>query len=89
MGEVVAHRAPPRHPLRPLGAAVRERHRCRDVEMRPELGGQRGGHLDADPARLVDADGFVATGLARFAIGAFPWAAHSLSLATCRSKSAR
>ncbi len=68
VADVVAHRVSRRHPGPPLLAAVVEVHRRVDHQMATELLGQRGGHLDPQPARLIDADSLIAAGLARLTI---------------------
>jgi hypothetical protein len=48
---------------------VAEPQRCLDRDVRAQLIGQCGWGFDPQPARRVDADGFVAAGLTRLAIG--------------------
>jgi hypothetical protein len=69
VADVVAHRPAARDPVGPLLAAVREPDGCSDLQVRPELGGQRGGHLDPQPAGLIDPDRLIAAGLAALPVG--------------------
>ena len=69
IGDVVAQRLPRGDARPPLVGAVVKLHRRGDHQMAAQFVGQGGGHLDAQAARLLDADGFIATGLARLAVG--------------------
>jgi hypothetical protein len=59
---------------------VAERHRCPNIDMRPVPLNQRGRDFDPQPARRIDADGLIAAGLARFAIGSHK---HPRRIPTC------